>query len=1580
MNWIAKQQPIVALSSTEAEYVAMTEVAKEIQWFREILIVWSLAHRANHLISANTHRTSYLNHDLGGSQSLLLPIGDRNSSSASAALHRLTSTMTTRSTKSNRSIYAREVMTDGDVYVFLLQVAYHAHLSQSRRDVKAKARESLSPYPTSSSSNASASASSASKKASDPTSKADSWMGFAGLADMIRDVGGSSKSARFPEKLIKRLNDRLELVAMGRDTNFKEQSLRQTVGIFYGTFKEASFQKQMKENRKIEELILIFVTTAQASLKKRSVGDEWKHELNNQVGQFVTIIRECLKTVSGVPRELTERLEGYSAKLAPTPNSASASSSGSAAASSAVTSGSNGYSGVKECMATTSASYSRRASSASTLPTTSNPLAESSMVRTVGALFSIELGQLSQDVEFVKKTCTEQAAMADLKQCVKNINLRQPWPGQKEHFASEEAFQRWRTQELSSLSQIMMEMCQNNPELLKSTSSDVPGLSPARPTVSRPESYSGAGASGTPSTENSAASASNTATPDAEFAGLSIDLADDDAFASFVYIPPDPRAYYHRALEICIDYDLEMIKHQPEEEEVSLSILSKSHVELLAECAQRWRLASPFLVTSNLEVIKAKYENGEVPLDCVSESLSSVMRILSDVDFNNWMHAEQATLVKLYTSLFESFLRYLYETFQVIHSVETDEIRPYLVLIQDLHATGYVRRDKRLEAEPIALENHVEELKDAIRIMAIQEYTSKTTELFSQVVMNEVVPLVQLLDWLEKGAKRLDKRYPEPVLGSVDPVSLLLEKQVPLFLDDLESMKQQVVDHATREHEPLAFEDIFTLYTRVKALLRMYSAFCPDADPTFSLTDWFEPHIRHWLINSEKKTAEWVHNAIANDRFTPIESEGAVHSSSIDDLFGALQQPVDFILGLMWPDAHQNARFLTTLAKIVSRAVEQYCSRVEEMFMEEMFPRTAEDEDMTQKQSAWMVKAKQTLAGEKKVEPFHFQATSCVRLNNIESARVLLDKLYQKIDADKQAEIVKRHAPEVPDKRRSDRFIFSIKIVLGENLQPIRDTSGSSRIDSFVTLSDERGQKIAKTRTIYETSEPRWDEVFDVHVEQPMWLAATVWDRKLVGDHNLCGRAYLRLDPRYFGDFLSHELWMDLDTQGRLLMRVSMEGERDDILYHFGRGFRSLKRAESDMVRIIVDKISVFIRQCLSRSLLKTLVKTSGINLDKAIGNVKALYASALASTNVNASMIPPVEPEGKPKNRPAQLTDHEIEAAIIPLLDYLDECLATLKGSLSEDEALLVLTKVWKEVLNIIEAILVPPLSDSPSNMNQLSDKEVDIVYKWLGFLKNYFNAYDAETGVTHGVPLDVLQGAKYREILSYLLLHDQSTDELMMECVRGMQAKMRRAGTQRRAKNKSVLQQRSLGTIKKRKQEKKEEDSDAAATGSLDMAMKLLRMRPGTGDFLQQQMATMHTLQLAAVGGSPARNSAPGTPGSAGMRQSMAARRESRLPPMPQPGLAGPASIAPKMQGYQLQDDLPPGNAHAPAGPRSPTGESQRNSASFYGGYTSQQPDTPTRRSSRQLAGRSLYTDLKSSRSPGGQDSIYDRISRQL
>ncbi len=64
--------------------------------------------------------------------------------------------------------------------------------------------------------------------------------------------------------------------------------------------------------------------------------------------------------------------------------------------------------------------------------------------------------------------------------------------------------------------------------------------------------------------------------------------------------------------------------------------------------------------------------------------------------------------------------------------------------------------------------------------------------------------------------------------------------------------------------------------------------------------------------------------------------------------------------------------FLTGNAQIISKSLEQYCRRIEELFMEEMFPRPSEPYLQPQKQSAWLEKAKGALTSEKRIEPFNF--------------------------------------------------------------------------------------------------------------------------------------------------------------------------------------------------------------------------------------------------------------------------------------------------------------------------------------------------------------------------------------------------------------------------------------------------------------------------------------------------------------------------------------------------------------------------------------------------------------------------------
>jgi hypothetical protein len=279
--------------------------------------------------------------------------------------------------------------------------------------------------------------------------------------------------------------------------------------------------------------------------------------------------------------------------------------------------------------------------------------------------------------------------------------------------------------------------------------------------------------------------------------------------------------------------------------------------------------------------------------------------------------------------------------------------------------------------------------------------------------------------------------------------------------------------------------------------------------------------------------------------------------------------------------------------------------------------------------------------------------------------------------------------------------------------------------------------------------------------------------------------------------------------------------------------------------------MSPFIQQCLSRNVVKSLMKpgNSALDYNKALGNVTALYRSALGSTSNEVQI--PLPREEKPRTRPEELTDVEIEQAILPLFDYFDANLQTLNTYLSDTAKEMVMTRVWKEILTILEGLLIPPLSDVSSDLKPLSDKEVDIVFKWLKvrlwlsrscagfslvlqFLRDYFYA-----GGEGPVPLELLQNQKYRDVLSIRLYYDwhtyvhlrivtresyspPSSDDLMEECVRMMQQSLRSSPTVKK-RAKSVYSQRNLGTIKERKKEKRQEKE----VTSEQTIMRILRMR---------------------------------------------------------------------------------------------------------------------------------------------------------
>lgn len=233
--------------------------------------------------------------------------------------------------------------------------------------------------------------------------------------------------------------------------------------------------------------------------------------------------------------------------------------------------------------------------------------------------------------------------------------------------------------------------------------------------------------------------------------------------------------------------------------------------------------------------------------------------------------------------------------------------------------------------------------------------------------------------------------------------------------------------------------------------------------------------------------------------------------------------------------------------------------------------------------------------------------------------------------------------------------------------------------------------------------------------------------------------------------------------------------------------------------------------------------------------------------------------------------SEAEITNALKPLFAYFDDNFAIMNQTLTSASMVAVMTRLWKEVLVTLETLLVPPLSDKPSQQRQLSQQEVDIVFKWLQYLFDFFHAVDEETGEANGVPLDVLRSPKYFDITTLNFFYFEATESLIRTSERMASATAARQQNQRNnrlsapvaashafggaaglvglpstRRSKSVMHSRNLGTMKKAKQEKWKE---AQADPNDDMILRILRMRPEAERYLKDRSRQKERLAAAAA-----------------------------------------------------------------------------------------------------------------------------------
>ncbi|KAH0541734.1 hypothetical protein FGG08_003826 [Glutinoglossum americanum] len=1365
-----------------------------------------------------------------------------SSSHSRGVNRRLPSGRLSRTTTTSRNPGRRPVSYN-DAYLYALRVAYLAYLLQprTRRTQHVPAPQQANRSSTSS------------------------------VHDLMKDFSlvRDSKSTRLPHNFLSELEKRLTGVLTGKERRpeYNDPAVKRTFAVFYNAFTEKSFRSSVDKSRRVEDLVLIFVSHATRELRKdKPINDDsYKLMVDRHVALFVRLINSTLKDHGWISdrAELANRLATLESKLL-----------------------------VHDQNLTDPTQQGGGGTTIEVVVPLSYEVKDMPLVQTVARIFGLTNTQVQSDINKNKSVWTEKALMADLKAYNNNLNLNAKTALNGDDFDLQEAFETWRKAEIADISQIMWAIIQSNPGLAKSTpGGSLPQLSPQATNESSNHDFIYSEMSrklSDPMMEDG----SYVFDQPVDMSSLNLsdsssELQGNGADAAYTFIPPDPRSWYRFVLQQALSYDLRDKSLQSSDATTDappVKLLSKQSMDLLNELCLRWRIPLFSRMPLFLDAIREKYMEQEIDLDTLDAAFNLVKEApkakpahsthhlpSSLTDMSKWTIADFALNRQILSSIHDTLLRDLYEALQHCYQPKPPSIGPVMYILEN-----HIYNDPLFSKSPEELDRYVIQLREGLKAKAAdvyREYLEKEIPLVQDEW--EFYHIIQLGKAIIKLADRIKKRYkknPEilgqvqpphacytPLLipwASVNPYICLVETVFPAFGEDSKDMIGRILLVTESKGEEVGIQDGFDLYKDLVEIRRMHTQALPNAPFAYSIEELLVDFVWRWIHITDSKIGDLVDEAVKQDNFEVRTSNPQVgpsdeerHSVSVIDIFRLFNQTIDQVVALNWDNDLQYAKFMTALARTIGSGIARYCEIVEGQFAKEMDRMTPEQEAVARqsRQERWVQIAKDAWNNKEKIEPFQFFPESFVKLNNTEFATYQLDQLEKNINVDACAAVVQRHTPPLNQRQRKvNNYIFTIKIVEAEDLKAC-DINGLS--DPYVVLGDEYQKRLAKTRIIYSSLNPRWDETVDIKAQGPLNIIATVWDWDTLGDHDCVGRTSIKLDPAHFSDYMPREYWLDLDTQGRLLLRVSMEGERDDIQFYFGKAFRTLKRTERDMTRKITDKLSAYIHHCLSRSALRSLLST-GITMSS---------VSSLFSRNRPQSVAP-------------GLTQAQIISALTPLFTYFDDNFAIMQMTLTSTAMRLVMTRLWKEVLVTIEALLVPPLSDKPSQQKQLTQQELDIVFKWLQLLFDFFQAVDDETGEARGVAIDVLKSPKYHDIQSLNFFYFETTENLIRISERMASATATRQqqqnrlsapsslggsslslggasgllGTPSTRRSKSIMLSRNLGTMRKAKEEKRKE---AQAEPNDDMILRILRMRPEAANYLRDRSRQKERLAAAAA-----------------------------------------------------------------------------------------------------------------------------------
>jgi hypothetical protein len=581
---------------------------------------------------------------------------------------------------------------------------------------------------------------------------------------LVRD----SKSTRLPHGFMSELEKRITGVLTGKERRpeYNDPMVKRTFAVFYNAFTEKSFRSSVDKSRRVEDLVLIFVSYSTKELRKDKPAndDSYKLMVDRHVALFVRLISSTLKDQGWVidRAELANRLATLESKLL-----------------------------VHDQNLTDPTQQGGGGTTIEVIVPLSYEVKDMPLVRTVARIFGLTNTQAQSDIDKNRSAWTEKALVADLKAYSYNLNLNTKNTLNSDDFDLQDAFEAWKKAEIADISQVMWATVQSNPELAKSTpAGGLPQLSPQPTNGSNPHDsiYSEMSRRlSDPSVEGSSyvfdqpvdMSGLNSYDSNSEFQGDT----------TYTFIPPDPRSWYRFVLQQAFTHDMRDKGPQPSDSTAdapSTQLLSKQSTDLLNELCLRWRIPLFSRMVLFLDVIREKYMEQEIDLDTLDAAFGFVKESPENTkpahathhspsslsDTSKWTITDFALNRQILSSIHDTLLRDLYEALQHCYQPKPPSIGPVMYMLEN-----HIYNNPLFSKSPEELDRYMIQLREGLKAKAAdvyREYLEKEIPLAQDEW--EFYHIIQLGKAVIKLADRIKKRYkknPE-ILGQVHSAYIFL--------------------------------------------------------------------------------------------------------------------------------------------------------------------------------------------------------------------------------------------------------------------------------------------------------------------------------------------------------------------------------------------------------------------------------------------------------------------------------------------------------------------------------------------------------------------------------------------------------------------------------------------------------------------------------------------------------------------------------------------------------------------------------------------------------------------------------------